>query len=155
MSDLAAWISAGAAGVSVGAAVWATMKGAKAQKASSRVQRKLVEIEQARDKERTVEKSKAKLAANPVKRMNRRGIPVYQMEIVNQGLAAAKKVVVKIEEGHRWAARANREIPEIGAASSYMVPLDATKARVDPFKVELAWEDDSGESGRYKTTMSF
>ena len=155
MSDCAAWISAGAAVVSVGAAIWATAKGAKAHKASLTIQARLAGIEEARERDRLSQKTKAKLRA-----VLQRRDPIDILRIINDGDAAARSVVLTLDgvpfcKHPALSSEDQQQIPEIGPQSSFDCPLVITFDSTPPTLAELTWEDGSGVPGRYRTGLSF
>jgi len=173
MTHIAAWISAIAAAVSVGAAIWASRKSAKAQETANRLQARLAEIEEQREEDRLVQKVKAELRAellgkdkeiactlsgSQLPRLLSHGM-VYTLRISNVGEAPARNVTVTID-GKPVLERpavpeAAREIRQVGPGSSFGYPLAITRGCHPPFEIDIAWEDDSGVPGQFKTTLTF
>ena len=173
MTHLTAWISAIAAVVSVGAAIWASRKSAKAQQTGNRLQARLAEIEEHREEDRLAQKVKAELRAellgeeketactlsgSPLPRALSHSM-VYSLAISNQGQAPARNVAVAIDEKpvleHPAVPEGVSEIRQVGPRSSFRYPLAITRGCHPPFDIEIAWEDDSGVPGQFKTTLSF
>lgn len=167
MSDPAASISAIAAVVSVGAAIWATKKSAKAQEASNRIQQQQLDIEGARERDRTAKKVKAELRISTERRDGERdqwsdsggGIiasDVYRVKIANQGKAAARNVQVRFDgEVKHPCVRLLPDLSVLGPGAEAVCRLANHPDNPLPKSIELSWEDDSGFEGTFTTTLSF
>ena len=159
MSQVAAWVSAIAAVVSIGAAIWATLKGAKAHRDSLSIQAKLVAIEQSREDDRLAEQRNATLRAELVGEHNGRGSKSYRLRITNHGRAEARNVDVTMDGKpimeHRAVPRNLSEIRQVGPGAYFQYVLALSFSCSPPFEIEITWQDDSGTPGRFRTTLSF
>lgn len=155
MSDAATWVSAGAAVVSVGAAIWATRKAGKAHKDSVRIQTKLGNIEEARENDRQAAKKTAALRATVFQNPKERGLGYYKLRIANEGQAKARAIEVRVNnipfDKHADAV-GNPPKPETlgpGASCEYWIAASVKP----PFVLGITWDDESGKPGRFTTTL--
>jgi hypothetical protein len=124
---------------------------------SHRTQRRLVEIEEARERDRLAERQKATLVARFHREpptMGRRDL----LEIENTGLAAAREVTVLLEGkpilNHPVVVSPRKEITKIGPKSQIQYVLNLPSGGSRSYDVHVAWKDDSGEQREYDTTLT-
>jgi heme exporter protein D len=124
---------------------------------SSRTQKRLLTIEEQRERDRLAETQKARLTARIVKEPSRNRTPNYYLEIANNGEGEAREIRVTLDGApvmeHRSVVMTGTDITQIGVRSSARYMLAPTQAIRLPRTVELAWVDDSGEPGHYRTTL--
>lgn len=147
MSDL---ISAG----SLFVAVIALIVGMLANRKANVTQLRLVEIEERREKDRQTQKNSAQLCAE-LRKMEKN----YRLVLINQGNAEARNVRVMMDGiplmKHK-ATFSNKRLPDmVGAKSEVSCILAISMESAPPFKIEVKWEDDSGNDREYRTTLTF
>jgi hypothetical protein len=83
----------------------------------------------------------------------------YRLIIENIGDSEARNIILLMDgkpfEDHPVSVEGNGTINVIGAHSYAKKLLALTLSRRPPFKLEISWEDNSGESGHYRTTLTF
>ncbi len=125
-----------------------------------RTRKRLLQIEEARERDRVRQKGKAQLVAGLVLKDS-----TYRLQTENRGSAEARDVVLSIDgqpvmkHPAIWSdsvRHLNTEICNVGPESSfrYAMALDQLNQQ-PPFEVDITWSDDSGEPGHYHTTITF
>ena len=156
MSETAAWISAGAALFSVGAAIWATVRSAKAHKDALDVHSVLKDIEVARECDRLAAQKKAGLRAEIVPDSSRSGIGGHKVKLHNPGPAKARNISITVNDKplDQHAAPVGRPValPPLGPSESYEYWLN--NGLRAPFDVRLLWDDDSEVRGSFSATYT-
>lgn len=149
------YVSAGVALISVLVAVYFGLRDHHLQRKYTALQQRLVEIEEIREQERNKTIKKAQLSAC----IEEYGRNNHRLFIVNEGNAEARNIHLKMDgetfEKHRAALRGEGEINCIGAHSSATKLLALSMGCAPPFDLEIFWDDDSGEQGNYRTTLTF
>ncbi|MDH5510913.1 MAG: hypothetical protein OEZ32_11250 [Nitrospinota bacterium] len=135
-------------GIAIMASIYAT---AKARDNSSR----LLAIEEQRESDRLVDRSKASLSV----RREKDGSS-YRLYISNSGNAAAKNVEITMNGKpileHKVIPQGEQEKKIIGPDSevSYILAESMGKGNNPPYIIVISWDDDSDKKGRYETTVS-
>ncbi|NIA15989.1 MAG: hypothetical protein GWP08_18145 [Nitrospiraceae bacterium] len=178
MGDTANWIGIGISASSGVVAIIALCKSSSAQKRAIDAQRqateaqnRIVEIEEAREKDRSLAKKKALLVASLIReqtgQVRRHSAPRTRdlLRIENRGDGSAHNIVVIVDNkpvlkhpaiGHTSVRHVNpEEITKIGPQpSQFQYLLALSRECVPPFDVRITWDDDSGEPGEYETVVS-
>ena len=128
---------------------------------SHNVHKRQVEIEEKRERDRLIEKKKAKLVAEIVREAEVRGRhagTAHRLRITNKGQAEARDIKLtldgKLMHEHPAILSGVQEVHLLGPGSSAKFPLAITSSRHLPSQVEANWTDDSGEPGHYRTTLA-
>jgi hypothetical protein len=149
------YISAGIALISVAAAVFFGLRSQRLQRENTDLQKRLLEIEEAREKERQQVTRKAQLSAH----IEEYGRNSHRLVIGNAGNAEARNISLVMDgkpfDEHQAAVSGEGKISRIGAHSSATRLLGITMGCAPPFELEISWDDDSGEKGSYQTTLTF
>lgn len=149
------YISAGIALVSVAAAIYFGLRSQRLQRENADLQKRLVEIEEARDQERKKTIKKAQLSAH----IEEYGRNNHRLVVENAGNAEARNINLTMDgkpfDEHQAAVSGEGKISRIGAHSQATRLLALTMRCAPPFELEIAWDDDSGEKGSYQTTLTF
>ena len=152
MSDMFHWIrlnseliSLAVSILAIGISVWAYKKSAKTEK-------RMLEIEEAREQDRLSKQNKAFLTTRLLREKG------DYLVIENKGYSEARDIKVKID-GKRLLEHPNvltkqKEILSVGATSSFRYFMTIFDQTPGPFEIEITWTDDSGEPGHYKTTLT-
>jgi len=149
MTDI---ISAFALVVSI-VALW---RGEKAHREANAAQRRIVEIEEQRERERRL----SALQASLYPRLSRTERGSYRLCLVNSGKAEARNVRVELNgvplNEHPVAVRGS-DIPTlIGPNSEVRCVLSITHdSPPPPYEMEIRWDDDSGMDRVYRGTLTF
>lgn len=132
------------------------------QKEQIEMQKRITQIEEAREQDRAIQSRKANLKAElqKVERNN------YRLVINNSGQGTARNVkatldgkplsehpaVLSFKEEDSLTIGPHSEIPYVMS-----ITLDMAKdpGKLPSFEFEATWEDDSGELGEYETTLTF
>ena len=135
-------------------AFWLGVKNQRLARENNALQERLVHLDEAREGERQRDQQKANLSARIVKPGRD-----YRLLIENSGVCEARDVSLLVDQvpfcEHPVSVRGETEVKVIGSKSKVTYMLAITLDRPPPFDVELSWEDDSGERGRYRTTLTF
>ena len=130
---------------------------------SHKLQARIVALEEAREKDRLAEKNKANLTAKITKELIRRSStsrPYYQHYLVveNGGLCGARNIKIILAGKpileHPAVLQSTDEITQVGPNSHIQYLLALSAGNFPPFNIEITWEDDSGEPGKYHTTLT-
>ena len=130
---------------------------------SWRTQKRLVDIEDAREKDRLAEKKKANLTANIEKevlisRNGRKQTNQHFLYIENSGNSEARNIKVNLDGKplleHSTILKNTEEITQVGPNSDFRYLLVLSMQGRPPSSIEITWEDDSGEPGKYSTTLT-
>ncbi|HUU30088.1 MAG TPA: hypothetical protein VM123_19965 [archaeon] len=134
----------------IAVSIWAYSK-------SSKTEKKLLEIEEAREEDRIKQSKKAILMAI-IDHEYHRNFTSFTLQIKNEGEAEARDVCVKLDEmpllEHPVIPKTIEEIKQIGPKSVIRYRMAITRGYRKNFEVEITWADDSGEPGFYKTTLT-
>lgn len=161
MSRVITWIISG---LSLVVAIIAICVSIWTHKRSHKLQARIVALEEAREKDRLAEKQKANLTAHITKEeisrtRTSRIYTKYYLVIENKGLSEARNVELLLAgkpvlEHSAIQNSQKDEIRHIGAQSSIKYEFSNGFMRELPLKTEITWEDDSGEPGKYSTTLT-
>jgi hypothetical protein len=129
---------------------------------SQKTQKRLVEIEEARERDRVAEKQKANLTARidtEVLTSGTRRVTQYFLCIANEGAGEARAIKVKLDgvpllKHQTTQPTVKQEIDHVGPKSSFRYKLFTADQLRPPSEIEISWEDDSGEPGKYKTSLT-
>jgi hypothetical protein len=131
---------------------------------SRQIEKKQLEIEEAREKDRLTEKQKAyltaKIVSEPLPSLDgRRQTTRHLLRIDNTGLAQARNIKVLLDGKslleHPAILKGNGEVTKIGPRSFIQYLLVLCDEVYPPFDLEVTWSDDSGgEPGFYQTTLT-
>ncbi len=154
MGDAASWAGVVIATVSMVVSIIAILKSNKAQEEANAAQRRIVEIEQHRELDRRLDSLRAKL--RPELRKN--GPTSYRFYLVNNGLAEARNIRIKMDGrpmAEHPAGRFEKMPSIVGPSSEISSIIGITLACKPPFDLEIWWDDDSGTDRTYRTTLTF
>jgi hypothetical protein len=130
---------------------------------SWRTQKRLVDIEDAREQDRLAEKNKANLIAKITKEELRRSSTSrihwkYHLVVENKGLSEARNVQLLLADKtileHPAVQNPREEVKHVGPQSSFKYEFSSGFMRDLPLKTKITWEDDSGELGEYSTMLT-
>jgi len=135
---------------------------AVAWRKSHNVQKRQVAMEEKRERDRLIEKKKARLLAEIVREDVVRGThagTAHRLSITNKGQAEARDIKLTIDgkpilEHPAIPHRVLQEFHILGPGSSAQFPVAVTRATHLPWQVEVDWTDDSGEPGHYRTIVT-
>jgi len=152
ISIIAAVISA----IAIGVSIWTHNRNHK-------LQARIVALEEAKEKDRLTEKKKACLTAKITKEEGQNSGLIttyrrYYLHIENKGLSEARNVKIVLDDKpvmeHPGIRKTQSEVKQIGPESPFRYEFEEGFMRNLPLKVEITWEDDSGEHGQYSTTLT-
>lgn len=126
---------------------------------SLKTQNRLVDIEEAREKDRLAEKNKANLTAKITKEELRRSSTSrihwqYHLVVENKGLSEARDIRIWLDgkqvSDHPAFVKDQEEIFIVGPQSQFKYHI------VKPFPsgIAIAWSDDSGEVSSYRSSLT-
>ncbi len=148
------YISLAISVVAIAVAIYFGIKTHRLGKENADLQGRLVKIEEAKEYERRKATSKARLQAAIVDHGQRN----YRLVIENTGDCEARNVELKMDgepfDEHQAAVNGDGKVSHIGPHSQATQLLALTLQCSPPFEFEASWEDDSGETGHYKTTLT-
>ncbi len=130
---------------------------------SHKLQKRIVCLEEEREKDRQIEKRKAYLTAKIEKEeLSRSGTSriyrKYFLVIENKGLSEARNIELLLKDravpGNPLLQNVQQEVNHIGPQSSFRYEFSNGFMRELPLPVGIGWQDDSGESGKYQTTLT-
>ena len=152
ISIIAAVISA----IAIGVSIWTHNRNHK-------LQARIVALEEAREKDRLAEKQKAYLTAKIIKEVLPRSGSIkidtnYYLQIENKGSSEARNVELLLADKtifeHPAVQNPSEEVKHVGPQSPFRYKFSNGFMRDLPLKIEISWEDDSGELGKYSTTLT-
>lgn len=127
---------------------------------SWKTQRRQVQIEERRERERSVQKQKAALIAKVVREPGSRHpqYSSYFLAIENLGLAEARDISATLDGKdvmeHPVIAGGQQETRQLGPQSAFRYVMAPSISTPTHFAISIAWSDDSGEPGSYRTTLT-
>jgi hypothetical protein len=155
MSELAAWAGDVVSILALVVSVMALRKSTQAQREANLAQKRIVEIEEAREKDRLVETKRAEIRAA----LRKTGSSSYRIYIINDGQAGARNIVAMMDgkpyREHRGAMREFDVPATLGPNSEASLPIGIHSGCVPPFDLRITWDDDSGTGREYHTTLTF
>jgi hypothetical protein len=121
---------------------------------SWKTQKRQVEIEEIRERDRQQEMRKADLVARLVHNGER-----TLLVIENKGPAEAREILVLLNgrmlSEYQGFVRRQPEIRRVGPYSSFHYLMVLTMGMDLSFEINITWVDDSGEDGRYSTILTY
>jgi hypothetical protein len=142
--------------IAIGVSVWTHNR-------SHKLQKRIVFLEEEREKDRQVEKEKAYLTA----KIEKEELPHYGtspikwryfLVIENKGLSEARNIELLLKDqavvGNRLLQNVQKEVNQIGPHSYIRYEFSNGFMRELPLPTRITWYDDSGESGKYQTTLT-
>ncbi len=124
------------------------------QKEQTEMQKRITQIEEAREQNRVIQSRKANLKAE-LQKVKRNS---YHLVIENSGQGTARNVKATLDgkpiSDHPAIASGQKEIRLIGPGSKISYIASITFECSPPFEFKVTWEDDSGEPGKYETTLT-
>ncbi len=129
----------------------------------SSIQKRQLEIEEARENDRIRNSNKAQLRAYIKKEVESQRMHhtvwKHLLRIENMGLAEAREIKVILDDKplfeHPTILKGQRKITQIGPQSHFDYTLALTMGAPIPSRVQITWSDDSGEPGDYKTSLNY
>ena len=125
---------------------------------SSRTQKRLLTIEEQRERDRLAETKKARLTARITEQPSGPGGWNGYLQIINEGKGEAREIQISLDGvpamEHRSILKQQSPIRQVGPQSAARYVLDSAIGVPLPREVEMRWTDDSGEQGRYRTTLT-
>lgn len=119
------------------------------------VQERLAQIEQSREHDRLMQALQAVLTAE-LRQTDRGG---HRLFIANAGQGTARNLAITLDGkplAEHPATSGNKDGSRIigpGAEASYYMSLN--RSCHPPFELDAMWDDDSGQQGRFSTTLTF
>jgi hypothetical protein len=134
-----------------------------------RTSRKALRIEEARERDRVTLSRRAVLVASimtedrdAVGTAARMGVGIMRwnyLVVENPGDAEAREIEVVLDgkpfRNHPVAPKDHQDVRRVGEKSFFRYRLQIRHETKPPFDLELTWQDDSGEPGRYRTTLTY
>ena len=125
---------------------------------SSTTQRRLLEIEEKREHDRVSETRRARFVARIVREPGQNRTPNFYLEIENLGQSPAHDIDVSLDGApvlkHPTMLQRTEEVQQVGPQSSFRYMLAPHSSARLPQSIQIAWADDSGERGKYETTLT-
>ena len=120
-----------------------------------RTSRKALRIEETRERDRLAATRKAALRARIIKSGS-----IESLLLENTGQAEARDIEARLDGApfcdHPVAFKDECEFGPLGPGSQARYPLKLVHGGPGPpFDLVLTWHDDSGEPGRYRTTLTY
>ena len=119
------------------------------------LQDRLTQIEQSREHAKLMQSLQAVIRA--VLRKTDRSS--WRLFVVNTGQGTARNVTITLDGKplleHEAVPRGEQEAKIIGPESEVSYCMAITMGRHPPFEFQATWDDDSGQQGRYGTTLTF
>jgi len=155
MGDLSDWVGVLIGAGSLVVAIIALRRSGRATAEANAVQRRLVAIEEQRESERRAQAQRAVL--RPA--LRKTGTSDYRLCVENAGASVARNLRVLLDGKpfiEHDAAVANDTLPDlVGPHSEVSCLLGLHMQCAPPFHIEMTWDDDSGQPGLYKGTLTF
>jgi len=142
--------------IAIGVSIWTHNR-------SHNLQKRIVFLEEEREKDRQVEKGKANLTAKIEKEeLSRSGTSrihrIYFLVIENKVLSEARNIELLLKDhailGNHLLQNVQKEVDQIGPHSYIRYEFSSGFMRELPLPIRITWNDDSGESGKYQTTLT-
>lgn len=120
-----------------------------------RLQQRLLELEQEREKAKYVQSLQAQIRAG----LRETGPSSWRLVVANTGRGTARNVRARLDGvpllEHDAIPGGEQEVMTIGPDSEISYCMAITRACRPPFEFDVTWDDDSGQQGRYGTTLTF
>jgi hypothetical protein len=118
------------------------------------VQERLAQIEQSRERDRLMQALQADLRAE-LRQTDRGG---HRLVIANAGQGTARNLAITLDgkplAEHPASSGNKNETTLIGPRSEVSCVLGLTRGCRPPFEFQATWDDDSGQQGRFSTTLT-
>jgi hypothetical protein len=132
--------------IALGASIWTTVT-------TKRHDSRLLQLEHAREADRVRETKSAKLIASMT-----RSAHSGRLRIINRGQAAARNVRVAVDgvslDAHKLLRGLEHPVAVIGAGSTVEALLMTFDGMQGQYQLELVWDDESGQPGRWTSTVT-
>jgi len=155
MSDATSWVGVGVGAGSLIISAIALWISSRAQNKAVAVQKRIVEIEEQREKERQVRSLQAQLQPQ----IRKSSLGSYRLYLLNSGEAEAYNIKVILNgkplEEHCAAVNGDSIPTHIGANSEVSCLLNITFGCAPPFEIEVKWDDASGTGRIYRGALTF
>lgn len=119
------------------------------------LQDRLTQIEQSREHAKLMQSLQAVLRAE----LRQTDGGNYRLFIINTGQGTARNMAIALDGKpmmeHPAMSGNKDEIRMIGPDSEVSCAMGLTRGCRPPFELEATWDDDSGQQGRYGTTLTF
>jgi hypothetical protein len=119
------------------------------------IQDRLTQIEQSREHVKLIQSLQAVIRA--VLRKTERSS--WRLFVMNTGQGTARNVTITLDGKplleHGVVPRGEQEAKRIGPESEISYCMAVSFSCHPPFEFEVTWDDDSGQQGRYGTTLTF
>jgi hypothetical protein len=119
------------------------------------LQDRLTQIEQSREHAKLMQSLQAVLRAE----LRQTDGGNYRLFIINTGQGTARNVTITLDGKplleHEAIPRGEQEAKTIGPESEISYYMAICRGCTPPFELEATWDDDSGQQGRYGTTLTF
>ena len=169
VSDIIASVSVLIAGLALWRSWRAGRAASKATRDANELQERMVALEEAREKDRLTAKGTAiltaKIIAEQIAQRRSGRIDRHLLRVENTGAATAREVTILLDgkpvmEHPAVSSPAvqhvnTEEIRVVGPGSHFHYVLALHQNLCPPFEFEATWDDDSGQQGRYATTLTF
>jgi hypothetical protein len=120
---------------------------------SYRTSRRMVEIEENRDKETRRQAAKAKLVANREKTSG----ATFRLTVRNDGEGTARDISIMLDgtpiSSHPAASKTDALVSTLNPGGSTWCILVPTLGKPFPKTIRIEWQDDSGEPGLYESGL--
>lgn len=154
MGDASSWASVVISALSLFVSVIAVWKSSRAQREANDTQKRVVEIEEQRDRERRERACQADLRPQL-----RRSDELWRLYLINRGQAEARNVRVTLdgEPLHEHPVGTMGGMPtQVGPNSEVScVLIFGLGIPGPPFSIEIKWDDDFGTDRTYRGTLTF
>ena len=154
MNDAAAWAGVIIGGGSLVVSMLAVWKSSRAQREANAAQKRIVEIEEQREREKRLEAKQAHLRPE-LRKVER---DTYRLYLLNHGKAEARNIRIKLDGmplAEHCAAVQNDRMPVfLGPGAECSVPLAFRYGCAPPFEIEITWDDDYSTDRSYRTTLT-
>ncbi|MCK4627001.1 MAG: hypothetical protein KAV00_16935 [Phycisphaerae bacterium] len=119
------------------------------------VQDRLTQIEQSREDAKRMQSLQAVIHAE-LRKTDRSS---WRLFVVNTGQGTARNVAITLDGKplleHDAVPRGEQETKMIGPKSEISYCMAICRGCCPPFELDATWDDDSGQQGRYGTTLTF
>ena len=154
-AEMTAWVGVGIGAGSLMVAVIAFALSKRSADRVSRLQERIVHIEEQREERQLSASRQANLKAE-LRRPTRNSERLY---IVNSGQAEARNIRVELDAkplAEHPAAVSNDHMPRaVGANNDISCFLAIRSGITPPFDVKITWDDDYAEGRSYSTTLTW
>lgn len=153
MGDMTAWVGVAVSALSLLVAAVALLKSDRAQRDANAAQRRIVEIEEQRERDRQTESIQARLRAE----IREVGHNSWRLYLTNYGAGEAQNVRVEMDDKLLAEHPAALEsMPEfLGAESEISCLLRLCSDCSPPFRIKITWDDASGNDRTYSSTLTW